>query len=65
MIGSSGNANIGLMPIDPNQKIPNSGGNNKRSTMHLHGTPGHPHNYQAHFSQIDNPQFIRGVSGKV
>ena len=26
-------------------------GGNKRSNKYLHGTPGHPSNYQAHFSQ--------------
>ena len=41
-----------------------SGGGNKRSMKYVHGTPGHPHNYQAHFSQQDTAHLIRGTSGK-
>jgi hypothetical protein len=35
--------------INNQPSLPISGGN-KRSNKYLHGTPGHPQSYQAHFS---------------
>ena len=55
MVGSSGGNSMGYMgppPVDHMMHQPNlpiSGGN-KRSNKYLHGTPGHPNSYQAHFS---------------
>ena len=43
-------------------------GGNKRSNKYLHGTPGQPSNYQAHFAQNGTnlqAQFSRGNSGKI
>jgi len=42
--------NIFVGKINQHGSMPISGGN-KRSNKYLHGTPGHPHNYNQHFPQ--------------
>jgi|TARA_B110000285_G_scaffold214050_1_gene258999 hypothetical protein len=80
VVGSSGGPSMGYMGLGPGNLDPNllvgqvpqasmpiSGGN-RRSNKYLHGTPGQPHNYQAHFSQNGTnlqSQFSRGNSGKI